>query len=86
MNANTFTCGVFRLAEGANAADFGEAMRSAVQNNMWMCGFPDDLLICNLGDAYVLVAFGNADAMTVFGDHLLAAYPAFETMYSEPIG
>ena len=86
MNANTFTCGVFRLAEGVTAADFGAAMQGAIQNNQWLCGFPDELLIRNFGDAYVLVAFGNADAMTTFDKHLTAAYPEFQTLYSESIG
>ena len=85
MNANTFTCGVFKLT-GITAADFGAAMREAVQGNMWMCGFPDRLLIQSFGDAYVLVAFGVNDAMTPFETHLQAAYPGFETLYSEAIG
>ena len=85
MNANTFTCGVFRLAEGVTAADFSTAMRDAIQNNQWMCGFPDELLICNYEDTYVLVAFGITDAMTPFATHLHAVYPEFETQYSESI-
>lgn len=85
MNANTFTCGVFKLADGVTAADFGAAMRDAVLGNQWMCGFPDSLLIRNFGDTYVLVAFGVNDAMTPFEQHLSAAYPGMETISSEPI-
>ena len=86
MNANTFTCGVFKLAEGVKAADFGAAMQSAVQGNQWMCGFPEKLLIQSCGDTYVLVAFGLNDAMTPFETHLKAAYPEFTTLYNETIG
>ena len=85
MNANTFTCGVFKLADGVTAADFGAAMKDAVMNNQWMCGFPETLLIRNFGDTYVLVAFGINDAMTPFEQHLSAAYPGMETIASEPI-
>ena len=85
MNANTFTCGVFKLADGVTAADFGAAMKDAVLNNQWMCGFPETLLIRNFGDTYVLVAFGINDAMTPFEQHLSAAYPGMETIASEPI-
>lgn len=85
MNANTFTCGVFKLT-GTTAADFGAAMHDAIQNNQWMCGFPDKMLITSFGDAYVLVAFGVNDAMTPFETHLQAAYPGFQTLYSETIG
>ena len=85
MNANTFTCGVFKLAGGVTAADFGAAMKDAVMNNQWMCGFPETLLIRNFGDTYVLVAFGINDAMTPFEQHLSAAYPGMETIANEPI-
>jgi len=86
MNANTFTCGAFKLSEGVTAADFGAAMQQAIQNNQWMCGFPDSLLIQSFGDTYVVVAFGMTDAMTSFENHLKTAYPGFETLYSESIG
>lgn len=85
MNANTFTCGVFKLT-GTTAADFGAVMHDAVQNNQWMCGFPDKMLIGSFGDGYVLVAFGVNDAMTPFETHLAAAYPGMQTLYSEAIG
>ena len=84
MNANTFTCGVFKI-EGISAADFGAAMKDAVLNNQWMCGFPEQLLIRSFGDSYVLVAFGINDAMTPFEKHLTEAYPGMETIASEPI-
>ena len=84
MNANTFTCGVFKI-DGIRAADFGAAMKDAVLNNQWMCGFPETLLIRNFGDSYVLVAFGLNDAMTPFETHLTEAYPGMETIASEPI-
>ena len=85
MNANNFTCGVFKLAEGVTAAAFGAAMKAAVLGNQWMCGFPDTLLIRNFGDTYVLVAFGINDAMTPFESHLTAVYPGMETIANEPI-
>ena len=84
MNANTFTCGVFKL-NSISAADFGAAMKDAVLNNQWMCGFPETLLIRNFSDAYVLVAFGVNDAMTPFEKHLSEAYPGMETITNEPI-
>ena len=85
MNANTFTCGVFKLAEGVSAADFGAAMKEAVMGNQWMCGFPETLLVRNFGDVYVLVAFGINDAMNPFIQHMDNVYPGFETIVNEPI-
>ena len=86
MNTNTFTCAAFKLAEGVSAADFGAAMKDAVMNNQWICGFPDRLLISSLGGAYVVMAFGVNDAMNPFEAHLTAVYPGMETVASETIG
>lgn len=86
MNTNTFTCAAFKLAGGVAAADFGAAMKDAVLNNQWMCGFPDRLLIRSFGDSYVVVAFGVNDAMDPFETHLTTAYPGMETIASETIG
>ena len=86
MNANSFTSGVFHLAEGVTAADFAATMQSAVQNNQWMCGFPETLVIAAIGGEYVLVAFGVNDAMTPFQTALTAAYPEAEILYNEAIG
>lgn len=86
MNANTFTCGVFRLAEGVEIADFAGAMESAVMNNQWMCGFPETLVVASIGGEYVLVAFGVNDAMNPFQTHLDAVYPEADKLYVETIG
>lgn len=86
MNANTFTCAAFKLAGGVAAADFGAAMKDAVLNNQWMCGFPERLLVRSFGDSYVVVAFGVNDAMTPFDTHLSAAYPGMQTLADEAIG
>lgn len=85
MNANTFTCGVFQLAEGVSAQDFAAAMNGAIAGNMWMCGFPERQVIASFEDGCVLVAFGVGDAMTPFFTHLQEAYPEANILFDEPI-
>ena len=85
MNANTFTCAVFRLADGVKAADFGNAMKEAVMGNQWMCGFPETLVIQNIADTYVLVAFGVNDAINPFMTYLVASYPQSVSLVKESI-
>jgi len=85
MNANTFTCGAFTLAEGVSVQDFAAAMQAAVQGNMWMCGFPERLVIAAVAEKYVVVAFGVDDAMTPFHTHLMEAYPEAQILFDEPI-
>ena len=85
MNANTFTSGVVRMTEGADASAFATTMREAIQNNQWMCGFPETLYIGTLGD-YVVIAFGLNDAMNPFQAHIVEAYPDIIVAYNEAIG
>ena len=85
MNANTFTCGVVHLVDGADATTFGNTMRDAIQNNQWMCGFPETLTIAVIEDSYVLIAFGINDAMTPFMNHFGEAYPDVQVLFNEAI-
>ncbi len=84
MNANTFTAAAYKLGDVA-AADFAAAMKDAVMGNMWMCGFPEELVITSIGGIYVVVTFGVADVMEVYKANLAEAYPSAQTLVSEPI-
>ena len=83
MNANSFTAGVVKVNSDANA--FADVMRDAIKNNMWMCGFPDTLVIAAVSDNQILVSFGINDAMNPFVAGLNAAYANAEILYNEPV-
>ena len=83
MMLNNFTCGVFHVT--GSAQDFAKAMVDAVKNNQWMCGMPETMQVSVIGGEYVLMAFGINDAMTPFTAKLAEAYPAAETIASEPV-
>ena len=82
MNANTFTSAAYAVAD---AQAFATAMQSAIQGNQWMCGFPEKLLIADLG-GYVVVVFGHGDAVSPFQAKLTAAYPNANILVDEAIG
>ena len=82
MNANTFTCGAYAVAD---AKAFATAMQTAIQGNQWMCGFPEKLVIAEVG-GYVVVMFGHGDAVTPFQTKLAAAYPTTNILVDEAIG
>ena len=82
MNANTFTCAAYAVAD-ANA--FATAMQTAIQGNQWMCGFPEKLVIAEVG-GYVVVMFGHGDAVNPFQTKLTAAYPTTNVLVDEAIG
>ena len=83
MNANTFTAGVIKLADGVDVAAFAATMHDALVNNQWMCGMPEYMVIADMGGNYLLVAFGVNDAMTPFQAHLTEAYAGVTPLYSE---
>lgn len=85
MNANTFTCGAFHLAESANKQELADSLKDNIMNRQWMCGFPDTLLIMSVGDEYVVSAFGNAEIMETFKTKLTTQYEVAEVMYEESL-
>lgn len=82
MNANTFTCGVFRV-EDISAADFGLAMKERILSNQWMCGFPDRLIIATFGDDTVLSMFGKEGTITPFLEQLTKAFGDHMTLVAD---
>ena len=84
MNANNFTAGVVHYTGDVTA--FAAAMQSAIQNNQWICGFPEALVIAVINTEYVLVTFGINDAMNPFITALDAAYANADVLYNEAIG
>ena len=82
MMANNFTCGAFRVSD---AAAFAEVMHTAIANNPWICGMPEQMIIATIGNEYVIAMFGINDAVNPFNAHLAAVYPETKIVYSEAI-
>ena len=74
MNANTFTAGAYHVADAADMSAVVDAIKDKVMNNHWMCGFPETLIIVQVGDSYVVSAYGNGELIDNFQSKLLAAY------------
>lgn len=85
MMVNNFTCGVFRLKDGTDAASFADAMRTAFKENRWLCGTPEQLRVAVVGREYVIAAFGLGDVLDVFQSRLTQAYPNAQIKYAESI-
>jgi len=65
MNANTFTAGIFRLTDGADAESFAKEYKSTLDARQWMCGFPEKYVVISTGN-YVISAFGNGELIATF--------------------
>ena len=84
MNANTFTCGAYKLNAGADATAFTTAMETAISGNQWMCGFPEVLVVANI-EGVIVVMFGLNDAVTPFQTALTEAYPTVQIVVNKPL-
>ena len=84
MNANTFTGASYHIADGSNADEFISEMKTSIENNQWVCGFPEKLLVAKLTEEYVVVAFGETTIVDKFNEKLAAQYD-FAEISVEPI-
>ena len=82
MNANTFTCAAYAVAD---VQAFADAMKTAIQGNHWMCGFPEKMVIADV-DGFVVVMFGHGDAVNPFLTNLQSAYANTNVLAEEAIG
>lgn len=85
MMSNNFTCGVYRLKDGADAFAFADGMKDSFKNNQWLCGTPEQMLVAVVGGDYVLAAYGLEDVMALLRSKLTAAYPSAEIRHTDPI-
>ena len=65
MNTNTFCSAAMQLTNAGEASSFAEIYKEIVQGNHWMCGFPDTVVVLNLGQ-YILTAYGHDDLIQLF--------------------
>lgn len=84
MNANTFTCGAFRLKDAADAESVAADVKEYVMNKQWMCGFPDKLIVASVG-GYLAEVFGDEELVNTFRDKLAEAYPDTVIVSEDPI-
>ena len=85
MLANNFTAGAYKMAEGADAAAFADAMKAAIDGAQWICGMPEKIVIAVIGGDCVVVAFGINDAIAPFEAAVTAAYADADIKYAEAI-
>lgn len=84
MNANTFTCGAYRVVEGEDVTALCDEIKENIKNRQWMCGFPDELVVVAI-DNYVISFFGKTDVTDVFQEKLLEVYPSAEVVAEESL-
>lgn len=85
MNQNTFTAGVYHVANAEDVQAVADALKENIMNRQWMCGFPDDLVIYSVGTNYVAAAFGAEETVDSFEDHLEEVFASSVNLYDEDL-
>ena len=84
MMINNFCAGAYNLVEGADVAAFATAMQAAIQGNQWVCGFPEQLVIADVGGC-VIVVYGNGQIVEKFSTAISETYPSTTVLVNEAI-
>ena len=82
MNQNTFTAAAYHCTDDADA--LATALRDNIQQRQWMCGFPDKLVVAEVGDEYVVTVFGADELVDTFMTHLNGIF-GVQPVYDEAI-
>lgn len=81
MNANTFTAAAYHAT--GDTAELAQQLRDNIMQRQWMCGFPDKLVVAEVGE-YVVAVFGADELVDTFMSHLNGIYGVSAT-YDEAI-
>lgn len=84
MNANTFTCGVYRVKEEDGIAALSQTVKAHILKRQWVCGFPDKLTIMQMGQ-YLIVVFGDEEFVDTFSGRLMDLYGDAVILSEDPI-
>ena len=86
MNANTFTAGAYHFVSADDASASVETIKSNILARRWMCGFPETLIIVDLGGNTLLTAFGNGQVIDAFKTATLNTIEGSTVVVETPIG
>lgn len=83
MNTNTFSSAAVKLKDPSAAEAFAEAYKTAVQEQQWMCGFPDKVVVISVDD-YVIMAYGYEDIINDLVDACSVVAPGSRVLVDAP--
>ncbi len=70
MNFNNITSGLYLLDEGTDLDAFTKAFEEKIENNHWLCGFPEKYLVMKVDENHLYLAYGFTDNILAMKDHI----------------
>lgn len=83
MNGNIFTSAVVSVS--GDLKETAKAWRDAIQQNTWICGQPDRILLTDLGEGRLLMVFAAQDIMETFQAAVTQAFPQSKVLLQEAV-
>ncbi len=84
MNANTFCSAMYKVKDASKIATMADTYKAAVQGNMWMCGFPDTLVVLSDGDV-MIIAYGEDSIIQTFKNKCTQADSDVKLVIEAPV-
>lgn len=85
MNANSFTGSCYRLKDGADMKKIADAFKDNAMNKQWICGIPEELVILNVGNTYMVAVYGAKDLVKTFRDNAMENLEKVSVIVEEAI-
>lgn len=85
MNANIFTGAAYHLKDGADAAKLAEAVKENIGTRQWICGKPDQLVIIDGGNGYLVTAYGAEEIVSAFKNHATEVMDGAKILVEESV-
>lgn len=86
MNQNTFTCGAYHFTNAEDISAMVNTIESNIQSRMWMCGFPEKVVIIKVPGDYLISLFGHTESFVdPFVEKVLATIDGAEVVLDNPI-
>lgn len=85
MKAATFTAGAYHVTDVTNVQAVVEGIETQTLGNQWLGGFPDELLIVQIDEQYVVSAYGTTEVIDSFKGALLEIYGKQVTILVEKV-
>ncbi len=85
MNANIFTCAVYKIKQDVDVDDFIENVKKELLDRQWLCGAPEKMFIMKVSDEYVLAVYGEETLLEGFKKKAIESLEGAKVSVEAPI-
>lgn len=84
FNTNTFTCGAYHVKDANDIDVVCADIENRISGKLWLCGFPEKLVIITVGDCIVAI-YGHSEPVDTFVSNLNQVYTSADMFCEKPL-